>query len=48
MQFALGYIAGIATAAFIAAVMAFLRSPINGTTERIYRKIQENARQAGF
>jgi hypothetical protein len=48
MQFALGYIAGLVTATFIAALIAFFKQPVQNVTERLYRDIQENAKQSGF
>ena len=48
MWFALGFIAGLVTATFIAVLVAFFKQPIESVTDRIYRDIQANARQAGL
>lgn len=48
MQFALGYIAGLVTATFIAGLIAYFKAPIQNVTERLYRDIQENSKQVGI
>lgn len=48
MQFVLGIIVGLVIAVLVAVLIAFFRAPIGNTTERLYREIQENARQSGF
>ena len=48
MLFFLGYIAGLVTATLIAGLVAFFKQPIESVTDRLYRDIQENARQVGI
>ena len=48
MLFALGFIAGLVVATFIAGLIALFKQPIESVTDRLYRDIQANARQVGL
>lgn len=48
MVFALGYLAGLMTALIVFVVIAFFKQPVENTVERLYREIQQNAKQVGI